>query len=220
MSTGPSLWAVGIAAVGVTLIWSGINDPKGGPVQVFEDLLSGKKPTPGEQKKSGFFSPGGEVGGSGVWSQGGGGGDVVSEAMKYLGDPYRWGGTGGTNPDGSKKGIDCSGLVLVAFRDARGIKLPHDATSQTMRGVKIPSLEEVQPGDLIAWGTPARYPHIAIAVDQQNCIGAWHYGAPCSIKPIRIKAVPGYGLPTAFRITETPKKAPTAPKPTGKGYPA
>lgn len=200
MSKGPSLWAVGLASIGVILVWSGINDPQGGPVQVFKDLLSGKKPTPGAQTASGAFSkyP------TGVWNQGGGGGDIVDNAKQYLGAPYRLGGT-------TKQGIDCSGLVLVAFRDARGITLPHDATSQTRRGIKIPR-EQVQGGDLVAWGSPARYPHIAIAVDQKNCIGAWTYGVPCSIKPILISAVPGYGLPDIFRIIEAPK-----PK---KGIPA
>lgn len=192
MGTGPSLWGVGLASTGIILVWSGINDPSGGPVQVFRDLLSGKQPVPGVQKKT-STSPGD----TGTWIEGGNGSDVIAEAKKFLGAPYRFGGT-------TMAGIDCSGLIMVAFKNARGITLPHDATSQTRRGTKLSSLDLVQGGDLIAWGTPARYPHIALAVDQNNCIGAWTYSVPCSIKPIRISAVPGYGMPTAFRITEAP----------------
>lgn len=200
MSKGPSLWAIGIASTGVVLVWSGINDPEGGPVQVFKDLLAGKKPTPGTPVSSGAFAPQLPTG---TWSQGGGGGDVVAAAKKHLGAPYQFAGVGA----GKNGGIDCSGLVLVAFKDARGITLPHDATSQTRRGTKIPR-DQVQAGDLVAWGSAFRYPHIAIAVDQTNCIGAWTYGVPCSIKPIMIKAVPGYGYPDIFRILDAPVRKP------------
>lgn len=189
MSKGPSLWTVAAASTGIILVWAGINDPQGGPVGVLRDLLAGKNPTPGTQKVKSAIHPSSYSTSPGGTS---GGGDVVSVAMQYLGVKYSLGGA-------SKNGIDCSGLVMVAFKQARGISLPHDASSQARAGSRI-DRSQCQAGDLVAWGTPARYPHIAIATDNSNCIGAWTYGVPCSIKPIDIKAVPGYGLPTIFRI--------------------
>jgi cell wall-associated NlpC family hydrolase len=114
---------------------------------------------------------------------------VVGVARSYLGTPYRW---GGANHDG----IDCSGLVLVAYRDARGITLPHDATGQTRRGKAIPR-GSVMPGDLVAYGTPARYPHIAIAVDGSTMIHAPTWGRTVEYGKIDMKLDGG---PTIFRI--------------------
>ena len=43
---------------------------------------------------------------------------IVSEASKYMGIPYRW---GGTSP---QTGFDCSGFVQFIFRHTLNIKLP------------------------------------------------------------------------------------------------
>src|SRR4051794_2390894 len=48
---------------------------------------------------------------------------VVAEAKKYLGVPYVW---GGTDP---KKGLDCSGLVQLVYRNL-GVELPRVSYQQ------------------------------------------------------------------------------------------
>lgn len=65
---------------------------------------------------------------------------ALREAQKYLGMPYRLGGNG-------QGGIDCSGLVTVAFAK-QGINLPRRACLQGQIG-KMVSRSELQVGDLV-----------------------------------------------------------------------
>ena len=64
---------------------------------------------------------------------------VVAEAMRYLGIPYRY---GGTSPI---KGLDCSAFVQRVFA-SRGIRLPRTAAEQARVGLPV-SLSQLQPGD-------------------------------------------------------------------------
>ena len=90
------------------------------------------------------------------------GDSVVAAAREYLGTPYRWGGMTGD-------GIDCSGLVWVAYR-RHGITLPRDADQQ--RGVGDPvARDELAAGDLLFF--PG---HVAIATGAQSFVHA--YGPP------------------------------------------
>jgi cell wall-associated NlpC family hydrolase len=66
--------------------------------------------------------------------------NVLQTAYRYMGVPYRWGGTGAS-------GIDCSGLVLRAFA-AAGVNLPRTAREQIRVGAPVPP-EQLQPGDRI-----------------------------------------------------------------------
>jgi cell wall-associated NlpC family hydrolase len=79
-------------------------------------------------------------------------GDHVAEARAYLGAPYEWGGL-------TERGIDCSGLVHIAYRRL-GRLVPRDAHEQEAAATRI---EEAlrRPGDLIFFGPPERAHHIA-----------------------------------------------------------
>jgi len=66
---------------------------------------------------------------------------VIAEAQRYTGTPAHMGGT-------SFKGIDCSGLVMMAHRSC-GICLPHSAEEQARYGAVVPFQENLQRGDLI-----------------------------------------------------------------------
>lgn len=76
-------------------------------------------------------------------------------AAHYYGVPYLWGGL-------SSKGMDCSGLVRMAY-SAQGRILPRDAKDQALIGTEV-SLADLQPGDLIFFGNPhtGRVTHVAI----------------------------------------------------------
>lgn len=79
--------------------------------------------------------------------------DPIEHARTLLGAPYEWGGM-------TEAGIDCSGLVHVAFR-ACGRLVPRDADQQEEAGEKL-SEAELQPGDLVTYGPAEKVEHIAL----------------------------------------------------------
>lgn len=68
------------------------------------------------------------------------GSDVVQIARKYVGAPYRWGGS-------SPSGFDCSGLVRYVYAQV-GVELPHNAAKQYELGAPV-SRDDLQPGDIV-----------------------------------------------------------------------
>lgn len=79
-------------------------------------------------------------------------GDPVEEARRFLGAPYLWGGM-------TAAGIDCSGLVHVAYR-ALGRLVPRDAWQQEEAGRAVAE-EELRRGDLVTYGEDGRCTHVA-----------------------------------------------------------
>ena len=75
----------------------------------------------------------------------------VAVARSYLGSPYLWGGL-------TEAGIDCSGLVHMAFRRT-GRLVPRDAQEQAAAAVTLP---EPTAGDLLFYGDPVD--HVAFWV--------------------------------------------------------
>jgi len=78
--------------------------------------------------------------------------DPVEHALTLLGTPYQWGGL-------TADGIDCSGLVHMAFR-ACGSLVPRDADQQEEAGERL-SETELGRGDLVTYGPPEGADHIA-----------------------------------------------------------
>ncbi len=87
-------------------------------------------------------------------------GDPVAEARAYLGAPYLWGGM-------SERGIDCSGLVHMAWRRL-GRLVPRDAHEQEAAGVAV---EEPRYGDLATYGAE-RVTHIAFWLGDERILHA------------------------------------------------
>jgi cell wall-associated NlpC family hydrolase len=81
--------------------------------------------------------------------------DPVEEARTLLGTRYEWGGM-------TSAGIDCSGLVHMAFR-ACGRLVPRDADQQEEAGDRL-SENALRTGDLVTYGPPERADHIAFWV--------------------------------------------------------
>jgi peptidoglycan DL-endopeptidase RipA len=97
---------------------------------------------------------------------------IISTALEYLGDPYVEGGA-------SHSGIDCSGLVMVAYQSV-GINLVHYVPTQDAAATTIPE-SEAQPGDLVVYNDEE---HIGIYMGDGLVLQAPHPGEPVDIIPM------------------------------------
>ena len=108
---------------------------------------------------------------------------VVDAAKKYLGTPYKF---GGTDP---AVGLDCSGLVQRAYRDL-GIELPRNSGEQAKAGTRVDSLRDARPGDILAFDRPVD--HVAIYLGDNKMIAAPKPGDHVKIQTV-------YETPTHIR---------------------
>lgn len=88
---------------------------------------------------------------------------VVAFAQAQVGDAYVRGGTGPNS-------WDCSGLVQAAFRTA-GVDLPRVSQGQSTAGTQV-SLSNLQPGDILYWGSAGSAYHVGIYVGGGQFVGA------------------------------------------------
>jgi cell wall-associated NlpC family hydrolase len=98
---------------------------------------------------------------------------VLAYAYAQLGKPYRWGGAGPSS-------FDCSGLAMRAWA-AAGVSLGHSTVTQQRSGRRV-SLSDLQPGDLVFWGSPAY--HVGIYVGGGRILDAPHTGTDVQIQAI------------------------------------
>lgn len=110
---------------------------------------------------------------------------IVNYAMKFLGNPYVWGGTSLT------KGADCSGFTMSVMKNF-GISIPHYSGSQAKSGKRIKS-SEMRPGDLVFYGNSrGKINHVAMYIGNGQVINAasrrsgikistWNYRTPICI---------------------------------------
>lgn len=83
---------------------------------------------------------------------------IVSEAKRFLGVPYLWGGV-------SPAGFDCSGFVRAVY-GSFGIYLPRDTKDQIRCGIEV-AREHVRTGDLLFFDR-----HVGLAMSGERLIHA------------------------------------------------
>ncbi|RKQ72060.1 NlpC/P60 family protein [Litorimonas taeanensis] len=110
--------------------------------------------------------------------------DFVSVALKFIGAPYVWGGTG-------MMGVDCSGLVQMAFC-AAGKDAPRDADMQEAAlGETVAGA--LKRGDLIFW--PG---HVGIMTDSETLLHANAFHMATAQEPYA-DAVARIGTPRSIK---------------------
>ena len=105
---------------------------------------------------------------------------IIATAFRLKGVPYLWGGM-------TPKGVDCSGLVRWSCL-MNGILLPRNASQIIHCGDEV-SLDKMQRGDLVFFGTPAKdgkpqkVTHIGIHIGEGRIIHSSHMVRVNSLDP-------------------------------------
>ena len=89
---------------------------------------------------------------------------IVAYAKQYVGNPYVYGGTSLTN------GADCSGFVMRVY-EKFGISTGRNTRQQANNGREI-SVSEVQPGDLLFYGSGGEISHVGIYMGDNKIVHA------------------------------------------------
>lgn len=97
--------------------------------------------------------------------------DPAAVALMFLGVPYLWGGN-------SHAGLDCSGLVQIAFQ-ACGLDCPGDSDLQQAIGQALPEDIPMRRNDLIFWKG-----HVALMLDDARLIHANGHSMSVAIEPL------------------------------------
>ncbi len=94
---------------------------------------------------------------------------IVNTALKYVGNKYVYGGNSLTT------GTDCSGFTMLIFA-MYGFKLPRVANDQmnsyASYGGAVVSLSNIQPGDLLFYGSGNYASHVAIYMGNKQIVHA------------------------------------------------
>ncbi len=108
----------------------------------------------------------------------GAGREVVMYALGLLETNYQF---GGTNPEA---GLDCSGLVMLVYKNALGVNLPR--TAAQMASIARPVAKaKLQAGDLVFFKTTSQsFSHVGIYLGDDKFIHA-----PSSRGKVRIESL-------------------------------
>lgn len=100
-------------------------------------------------------------------------GALMTEATKYIGYPYVW---GGSNPSTS---FDCSGFVCWVYTQSGVYNLPRTTATGIYDQCSLVPKEEMQPGDLLfftrTYASPGPVSHVGIYVGADQML---HCGSP------------------------------------------
>jgi len=145
--SGASLTAPAAATVNFeTGKFTAVPKPKPAPARVADDDSSSGSSSSSSGSSSSSYGTGGFASAKGS--------SVLSVAARYVGVPYRY---GGTTPGG---GFDCSGAVRYIFRQL-GVELPRTANQQMLASTRV-SRSNAKVGDLVFIVSGGRATHVGI----------------------------------------------------------
>ncbi len=130
-------------------------------------------------------------------------GELVKEARRWIGTPYRYG-------QKDRKGTDCSGFTMTLFKDVAGVALPRSSAEQCSYCYPI-NQKKLQPGDLVFFTSSTRggkVSHVGLYVGNGKMIHAStsrgviesgldekyyasHYHSSGRVQPITVAATGG-----------------------------
>lgn len=90
--------------------------------------------------------------------------EALKVAKAQMGKPYKWGATGPSS-------FDCSGLMYYSYKNGANIKLPRTSREQSKFGKKV-SKSELQPGDLVFFGSGNSVSHVGMYMGNDQYIHA------------------------------------------------
>ena len=82
----------------------------------------------------------------------------IRAAQAYRGVPYRYGGL-------DRRGLDCSGLVFLGFRDSLNVEVPRRA-EDLFHWTERVEKDRIQPGDLVFFRQNGRIFHVGIYIGE------------------------------------------------------
>jgi cell wall-associated NlpC family hydrolase len=98
---------------------------------------------------------------------------LVSRAMKYLGTPYRYGGT-------TPAGFDCSGFVYYLYGAVFGQNIPRMPHDMAREGTPV-AQSDLKRGDLVFFGHRGTFTHVGIYAGNGQFVHATHRGSPVMV---------------------------------------
>ena len=107
-------------------------------------------------------------------------GELVVNAMGFLGVPYHRGG------NTAESGFDCSGFVRAMYEQTLGLVLPRRSEQQAAATQAI-ERTELEPGDLVFFNTMRRtFSHVGIYIGDGKFIHSPKPGARIRIEDMRV----------------------------------
>lgn len=101
---------------------------------------------------------------------------LVSRAMKYLGTPYRYGGT-------TPNGFDCSGFVYYLYGEVFGRRIPRMPRDMAREGMQV-GRDDLRRGDLVFFGHRGTFTHVGIYAGDGRFVHATRPGLPLTVTPL------------------------------------
>ena len=112
---------------------------------------------------------------------------VIDTVMDQMGKPYRWGATGPSS-------FDCSGLMYYSFKKGANKTIPRTSREQSRYGKKV-SKSELQPGDLVFFGSGNSVSHVGMYIGDDKYVHA-----PQTGDVVKISKLSSRKMITARRI--------------------